>query len=489
MATTPPDRISYNVPTSGNYTTNTSPKTTNAFDVQAGDLIVVIGSTEDTSSSLNTPTATGGSITWTLQRSVTTSNYSHIRLWTGVVGATATGITVSVTRSGSTTHFWGFSATVYRNHGGVGVTNVANTTGAPSLALNDVQAASTLQAGVNDWNAVNGSSRTWRTVDGITPTPAVGGNGYETLYTFTSGRHTTYGAYWPTTSAGNKTVGLSAPTGQKFSIVGIEILGTDSASPITAAPSSISSTETFGTPTAQLTLTAQPSSISSAESIGTPTAVVAGVPQPTSIPSAETFGSPTAALTLTAQPSSISSAQALGTPTAALTLACQPTGIASGEAVGAPVVTGSIAVSPSGIASTQALGSPSVSGTVTLLPTGIASAQAFGTPVIVTGNQTTPSGIPSAESFGLVAVSSTLTTSPTAIPSVESFGVPGVTTSYLATPDGILSEEAFGVPTTTGGGTPPSDWTYWDGATESPVTLEGVWDGASVVPISFDSVV
>jgi hypothetical protein len=229
---TPPTRVSYNTPSSGNYTSSTSPKTTAAFDVQSGDLIVVAASAANAAAPLSgaTPSASGGSVTWTLRASQTagTANQSWASVWTGAVGATATGITVSLAQpTGDSSIFYGLSATVWRDHGGVGTTfsgNNGTSAGTPSQAgAANCAANSAVQCVINDWNAIDGTNptpgRTWLTINGAAES--------ESLYARDSAQHTAYGGYRTDTgSAGAVTQGLSAPTGQRWVLVGVEILGT-----------------------------------------------------------------------------------------------------------------------------------------------------------------------------------------------------------------------------------------------------------------------
>jgi hypothetical protein len=75
-----------------------------------------------------------------------------------------------------------------------------------------------------DWLAVDGSSRIWRTVNGVTPST---GNGLEKTYSTVSGGWTAYGAYYNNVGAvGTQTVGLSAPGAQKYNIVAVEVFST-----------------------------------------------------------------------------------------------------------------------------------------------------------------------------------------------------------------------------------------------------------------------
>src|SRR5436190_2512503 len=199
------------------WSTTTTPKTA-GFSVNAGDVIVVYAISEAQAASF---TVSDGTNSYTSQQTVSALNYTKVQVWTATAAGTAS-LTMTITNGGSTM-VWGGAVLVFRNSAGVGAssqTNVAS--GAPSLALTTTVANSAIVVVNGDWQAVSGSSRTWRTVNSITPTS---GNGFETTY-FNSGNYTVYAAYYiDVGSAAGKTVGLSAPSGQKYSIVAIEIKG------------------------------------------------------------------------------------------------------------------------------------------------------------------------------------------------------------------------------------------------------------------------
>lgn len=237
---TPPTRVLSAVPSSGNYTTSGASKVTGSFNVTAGDLLVVVASSEQAGTNSNvTPSASGGSVTWTLRASRTAggANQSGAWLWTGAVGATATGITVTVPRPNTgTTLWWGCSASVWRAHAGVGQviqldsgtsSSIAQGT-TPSLAAN-----SAVQIGISDWNAVNVASRTYQTINGSQMT--------ESLYTQGASHATAYGAYRTDVgNAGTETVGLTTPATLRWAMVGVEILGVTASAPQGGATGAIS---------------------------------------------------------------------------------------------------------------------------------------------------------------------------------------------------------------------------------------------------------
>jgi hypothetical protein len=193
------------------WTTTTASKSTASFAVQAGDVLVAYGMTENSPNGLS---ISGGSLTWTQQQLVNASNYGRAYAWTATA-STSTSITVTFTRSGSGQY--GGDVLVFRGSGGIGASAKANATGAPSLSLTTAQASSAVVVGAVDWNAVGGASRAWRTGAGALT---------ETTYATDPAHGTYYGGYHADAgAAGAKTVGLTAPTGQQYSIVAVEVKG------------------------------------------------------------------------------------------------------------------------------------------------------------------------------------------------------------------------------------------------------------------------
>lgn len=204
-------------------------RTSTSFDVVTGDILVIMGQAalSDKSFAAAGPSATGGSITWTSQINVGTSgNFNRGQAYTGIVGATATGITVSWVNDGGTgTRFWGFRITHWRGSDGIGASPASGTVAAtaPSRAITTTQDDSAIMAQFGDWSAVDGAVRTWRTINSITPTA---GNGFELGYFRDSSQYTVYTAIWNGVgTAGSKTTGLSGPSGQDSTQMAIEIKG------------------------------------------------------------------------------------------------------------------------------------------------------------------------------------------------------------------------------------------------------------------------
>lgn len=167
----------------------------------------------------------GTAQSWTQQQVVNVASYTWITIWTAIASV-GQSMTVTVTRNADPggTDLFGCNALTFRGSDGVGASAKTNvSSGAPSLALTTVAANSAIIAINGDWNAADGTTRTWRTINSITPTA---GNGLEVTYFRNAAQWTIYGAYWNDAgAAGSKTTGISAPSTMKYSIVAVEVKG------------------------------------------------------------------------------------------------------------------------------------------------------------------------------------------------------------------------------------------------------------------------
>ena len=210
------------------WNSNTTPKTA-SVTTQAGDVVVVCGVSENETAGFTT--ISGNSISFTQQQFIQTSGYTTAIVWTGTDAAGGTSWTLSVANNSSTN--FGFVCYVFRGSGGIGASNKNNASSgtAPSVGLTTTQDNSAIVTIAGDWLAGTGSSRTWLTINSITPTA---GNNLERAYYdgSTPGTYTVYSAYWNDAgTAGAKTVGMSAPN-QKYSIIAIEVKGNATVPPM-----------------------------------------------------------------------------------------------------------------------------------------------------------------------------------------------------------------------------------------------------------------
>lgn len=207
------------------FSESTSPET-DAITVAVGDVLAILGVVEDSATTLTLPT--GGSPTYTQQQNSNVASNCNVYAWTAPI-ATGESYSVSISDAGDGSHWWGYNVLRFSGSDGVGASNKTNSTGAPSLSLTTSFDNSAIVVAVGDWNAADGTTRTWRTVNGTTPTA---GNGFEKTYFRDPSHYTVHIGYYPDAgTAGAKTVGLSAPSGQKYAIVAVEIRGSAGAAP------------------------------------------------------------------------------------------------------------------------------------------------------------------------------------------------------------------------------------------------------------------
>jgi hypothetical protein len=215
-----PTFVSY-TDTGFNTSAATASVATSSISVTSGDLLVAVGTA---SNDANSVTIAGGSLTWTAQQSSNTVSNAFAALWTATATST-TSFAVTFTRVGTGgVPVYGGGVYVFRAASIGASAKSTNTTGAPSLALLTTQANSAIVVINADWNAIDGATRTWRTINSVTPTA---GNGLEKKYLRNATEYTVYTGYWDDVGGiATDTTGLSAPSGQKFTLIAFEVKGT-----------------------------------------------------------------------------------------------------------------------------------------------------------------------------------------------------------------------------------------------------------------------
>jgi hypothetical protein len=195
---------------------DTSTLTTSSFTPAAGDLIVVKTAAEINGSTFATPTDTQGN-TYTVWASDSTlGSHPFAGLATAVVGS-GSSMTVSATNTSFpafhsmvvewwTTATLAVSPAVVDNRG----------SGSPSTTLTTTAAGSAVSWVNVDWNA---NSPTGRVYDSTSATPTEEG-----IHNKSTGNYVSYFAWQAAASAGSQTIGMTAPSGQVWTLVGIEIL-------------------------------------------------------------------------------------------------------------------------------------------------------------------------------------------------------------------------------------------------------------------------
>jgi len=195
---------------------NTSNKTTTAFDVQDGDVLVVLGVAEDDPTTFNTPTNSGAAFTWTLLQLSSPVGYTRVSAWSATATVTQS-MTVTLTQNLSLQ--FGAAVYVFRNSNGIGASFKSNALGgAPSFDLTTTRDNSAILMINGDWNAVDGATRAYRT--------SAAGAFTEHTYYRDALRYVAYIGYYPDSGTlGAKTIGMTAPVGQKWASIAVEIMG------------------------------------------------------------------------------------------------------------------------------------------------------------------------------------------------------------------------------------------------------------------------
>lgn len=194
----------------------TSPKTAmNAVSINSGDVLVLVSADEGNYALGETE---NGSASWVNIRYSDEFNYAAVRS-SGYTATANETLTATITSTGG---YSGGNIIRFSGSDGIGASAMSNgTTGTPSVSITTTQANSAIVVIVGDWSAVSGTQTFTNN----------GGAGSPTNLTDFPGDNVHYGvgiAYYPDAgAAGSKTVGMSAPTGQKWTIHAIEVKGTE----------------------------------------------------------------------------------------------------------------------------------------------------------------------------------------------------------------------------------------------------------------------
>jgi hypothetical protein len=199
----------------------TTPKETTEITVQTNDILLVDCGAADTSGSISLAVE-GGGLTWTSQKVLNTASNAYARAFTAkATEAKSFKVKVVKTQTGGETIHWGATVYVFRKSSGIGkISSVTNTEGAPSLSAEVEGTNSALVMISLDWAAKTGAA-TYRTGAGTFT---------EKVHVEDVGQYTVYGGYHADAEAsGAKTVGMTAPGSQKFTMIVVEVKGEEAA--------------------------------------------------------------------------------------------------------------------------------------------------------------------------------------------------------------------------------------------------------------------
>lgn len=189
----------------------------NAFTPSAGEVLVVKAGTWSTATAPGTPS--GGGLTWT-QRVVEAggSFNGRFEIWTAVVGTSPGSMTVTMTPAASSHHAmslerWSGAQLAATPVTGQGFTNNIDPVLATITTTGD---SSIVSWGLYDNNSADPTGRAYRSSAVEEFVTAGGSNGVF------------YFAYQAAAAAGSQDMGLTAPSGVKWNLAGIEIQASSS---------------------------------------------------------------------------------------------------------------------------------------------------------------------------------------------------------------------------------------------------------------------
>lgn len=196
---------------------------TAAITFAAGDLVVVVGCTEDNGSTLATPTATG--LLFSSVTSTNTGSNCKAYLWTATAAGSGTSVVSSVLGGGGSPAA-GLSAFVFTGSDGIGTPVTFAGSSALTQNLTRAQANSHVVLVMGDWAEVGDVTIT------VTPT------GTSRVAVDVSSRACFYvNSYGDQGSTGTTAYGISSFTGTpKFAGVLVEVKGTAGGGGVTVKP-------------------------------------------------------------------------------------------------------------------------------------------------------------------------------------------------------------------------------------------------------------
>ncbi|MDN5920785.1 MAG: hypothetical protein L0I76_37740, partial [Pseudonocardia sp.] len=193
-----------------------------SFTPAEGEILVVKSLAGDSGATLGAPS--GGGLTYTLRASSSTAGWSTGRIDTAVVGASPSAMTVSVSVTNGTNR----SPSLYvERWAGVALADPVATnavkTGTTAQTMNPVLtstvAGSVITWCVGDWQVVSGG------------TPAYWSAGAVQIHEQRNSATNYWSVWQPDDEVGGQVLGMSAPTGQKWTLLGIELVPAAAAEP------------------------------------------------------------------------------------------------------------------------------------------------------------------------------------------------------------------------------------------------------------------
>jgi hypothetical protein len=195
-------------------TSNSDSMVTDSFVPGVGDVIVVKGVSEDVTHTLDGVTDSNGH-TYTRVAVDTTSGHCWTGIWTTTV-TTSSSMTVTMAVGLPSWHSFVVEQWTSASLAATPATVVTRGSGAPQTSLTTTAASSAVSWLNGDWAAISPAGRTYD----ATSNTAIEENVHDKSTTLYVG----YYAYQVGATAAPQTFGLTAPAGQTWTLIGVEVL-------------------------------------------------------------------------------------------------------------------------------------------------------------------------------------------------------------------------------------------------------------------------
>ena len=220
------------------WSTNEGGASTSSVSWESGDVIVVVGGSEDSSAALAAPTATGLTFSAVTGALCNASSDCYANAWVATAGGS--GASAVATTGAGSLRACGLSVWVWRGSGGIGNVGASGAAANSNLTQSLVRSGdnSCVTGGLFDWGAVASTGYGW--------TPAVADDRQHAQVNISGLRYSVYIADWGDQgSAGTASYGITGVSGAgPFARVFIEILGTAGGGTITVTPGQAAETGT-----------------------------------------------------------------------------------------------------------------------------------------------------------------------------------------------------------------------------------------------------
>lgn len=413
------------------FNTTTTPKTAmSAVAISSGDVLVAVAACEATQTISLTE---NGAASATLQQSRTASGYAAIIGWTYVAPANET---ITVSFSGGAGNYFGGNVIRFSSSSGVGASNLAYAaSGNPSVSLTTTQDNSAIVVIVTDYNAKSGAQTFTNNFSG---TPSA--------LTDYPGDGSTYGvaiAYFPDAgTAGSKTVGMSAPTGQKWMIIAIEVKGT-AGGDVTLSPAEMTHAQAIDAAALVQDHLLSPAEVANAQAIDGTTLLQQSVLSPSDLLNSQTIDATALIQAHTLAIADITHAQTLDNVALVVAGNIAPADMMTAQVMDAPLLLQAHLLTPAEVANAQAIDGATLIQSSVIVPAGMDHAVILDSPALVQAHVISPTDARNTQAMDNATLSVFGSLSVADLLNSQAMDSAGLVQAHLLSPADLLNSQTI----------------------------------------------